>query len=41
MDRSDLDMVVAGSGAVLIVESDANELSEDLMIEQFFMVIKK
>ena len=30
---SDLDMVVAGSeSAVLMVESDANELSEDLMI---------
>jgi polyribonucleotide nucleotidyltransferase len=33
MDESDLDMVVAGSeNAVLMVESDANELSEDLMI---------
>ena len=33
MDDSDLDMVVAGSEkAVLMVESDANELSEDLMI---------
>ena len=33
MDGSDLDMVVAGSEkAVLMVESDANELSEDLMI---------
>ena len=33
MDESDLDMVVAGSeSAVLMVESDANELSEDLMI---------
>ena len=31
--NSDLDMVVAGSeSAVLMVESDANELSEDLMI---------
>ena len=33
MEKSDLDMVVAGSeSAVLMVESDANELSEDLMI---------
>ena len=33
MENSDLDMVVAGSeSAVLMVESDANELSEDLMI---------
>ena len=33
MENSDLDMVVAGSDkAVLMVESDANELSEDLMI---------
>ena len=33
MDDSDLDMVIAGSEkAVLMVESDANELSEDLMI---------
>ncbi len=33
IDKSDLDMVVAGSeSAVLMVESDANELSEDLMI---------
>ena len=33
MPNSDLDMVVAGTeSAVLMVESDANELSEDLMI---------
>ena len=33
LENSDLDMVVAGSeSAVLMVESDANELSEDLMI---------
>ncbi len=33
LQNSDLDMVVAGSeNAVLMVESDANELSEDLMI---------
>ena len=33
LKNSDLDMVVAGSeSAVLMVESDANELSEDLMI---------
>ena len=33
LKNSDLDMVVAGSeNAVLMVESDANELSEDLMI---------
>ena len=33
MQNSDLDMVVAGTeSAVLMVESDANELSEDLMI---------
>ena len=33
MPNSDLDMIVAGTeSAVLMVESDANELSEDLMI---------
>ena len=33
MGQSDLDMIIAGSeNAVLMVESDANELSEDLMI---------
>ena len=33
LENSDLDMVVAGTdSAVLMVESDADELSEDLMI---------
>ena len=42
MGQSDLDMIIAGSeNAVLMVESDANELSEDLMIGGILFHMKK
>ncbi|GIS35186.1 MAG: hypothetical protein Ct9H90mP6_04430 [Gammaproteobacteria bacterium] len=40
MDQSFLDMVVAGtSEAVLMVESEASELNEDLMLALYCLVI--